>query len=143
MSELIQNEEWRAAHRLDPSAYFPEVYRLLCHVLSSPSIANVQQGFRGHLLSATFQQAEISRLMIHVASYYRVKYDGSWEHATWLHDEYEGVGLLVEDLNKPDATVKLPFRKACNKIIHANRVHFDGTADTKDAFCRAAFNVIV
>jgi hypothetical protein len=83
MTELKQDEEWRVAHRLNPNAYFLEVYRLLCHVLASPSIANVQKGFRGSLFNVALQQAEISRLLIHVASYYRVKYD-------------DGSDLLVE-----------------------------------------------
>jgi hypothetical protein len=94
----------------------------------------------------------------------------SWEHAKWLDEEYEGVGILIEDVGRLDTTVKLAFREACNKIIHARRVHFDGTADTAGAhgalnpivhlygekrripwkatvdlvaFCRAASNVIV
>jgi hypothetical protein len=52
--------------------------------------------------------------------------DGSWEHAPWLHEQYKGVGSLIEDLRNVEAIQQLDFREACNKIIHARHVHFDG-----------------
>ena len=91
-------------------------------------------------------------------------------HGHWLHKSFAGVGILVEDITKTTVTSCLDFRAACNKIIHAKKVHFDGETHvdtgvlhitptvflygvkqkvewkvTLDivAFCRAAGNVIV
>jgi hypothetical protein len=171
MSELEESADSESSHRIDPNAYFLEIYRLLCHVLASAAISEVQRGFRRNLFNTAFQRSEISRLLIHVATYYRVKYDdGSWEHAPWLHEQYEGVGVLVDDVEQPDASRSLAFREACNKVIHAKRVNFDGSPDSEESigalnatvhlygerlgrqwkaqidlveFCRAASNVIV
>ena len=172
MSELLPNSEYDAAHNLGHDAFWLDVYRLLSHCLASQRIAAVEKVPQdSRSLKAGYEKPEISRLLINIASYYRVKYDdGSWAHASWLHEEYEGVGTLIEDLRNADGVQRLNFREACNKIIHAKRVHFDGAvhADTgseylnptiylygskskKDwkatldtvEFCKAAMNVIV
>ena len=168
MSELVPSEDWKGSHRLDPNMYFAEVYRLLSLVLASPAIATHYEKDSGRWFGIGWQEAEISRSLIHVASYYRVKYDdGSWEHAKWLHKDFRGVGELVDSRGRAQP---LEFREACNKVIHALRIHFDGEPDTPEKlgsltpivhfygskgkqewkavlnvveFCRAAANVIV
>lgn len=171
MAELLPSSEYDAAHALGHEAFWLDQYRLLSHVLASKSIAALE-GPRGPRGLKVYEKTEISRLLINIATYYRVKYDdGSWEHAPWLHDEeYKGVGSLIDDLNQPETSRQLDFREACNKIIHAKRVHFDGDLDpmTKSeylnpvvylygyksqqpwkatvdiiTFCKAAANVIV
>jgi hypothetical protein len=47
-------------------------------------------------------------------------------HGEWLDDNYQGVGSLVEDTTAPEKATRLDFREACNKVIHAKKVHFDG-----------------
>ncbi|MEK9136877.1 MAG: hypothetical protein AAB393_07125, partial [Bacteroidota bacterium] len=154
--------------------FFLHVYRLLCCVLASEQIASLEDGSSQRSLS-TFvlaqEQAEISRLLISVASFFRVKSDdGSWMHGFWLHKSFIGVGEVVEDLDNPTAISQLDLREACNKIMHAGTIHFDvETNDRSKAkyltsfvylygkrgkvnwkatldvveFCRAAANVIV
>ena len=171
MAELLPSSEYESAHALGHEAFWLDAYRLLSHFLASRSIASLQEprGSRGLKVN---EKSEISRLLINIATYYRVKYDdGSWEHARWLHtEEYKGVGTLIDDLRDPKTSRQLDFRDACNKIVHAKRVHFDGGTDqsTKSeylnpivylygsksqlewratldiiVFCKAAANVIV
>lgn len=83
---------------------------------------------------------------------------------------FRGLASLVEDILTQESSAPLDFREACNKIIHAKRVHFDiavhektgvdylnpvvylyGSKGEKEwkatlditQFCRAAGNVIV
>lgn len=171
MAELLPSSEYDAAHSLGHEAFWLAQYRLLSHLLASKNIAALEKPYRSRGLKV-YEKTEISRLLINIATYYRVKYDdGSWEHAPWLHDEeYKGVGVLIEDLRQPTKSQQLDFLEACNKIIHAKRVHFDGAVDpqtkseylnpivhlygekTKQpwkatvdiiTFCKAAANVIV
>ncbi|MDR7268664.1 hypothetical protein J2X20_001293 [Pelomonas saccharophila] len=77
-----------------------------------------------------WQTSEISRLLIRVATYFRVKADSDmWDHGHWLHADFQGTGVLCPDMTVPAVTVPLELREACNKIIHATTVHFDGTPD--------------
>jgi len=170
MAEIIPEKDWEATHLVGHESFFLDVYRLLSHCLSSREIAALNDGTTRRGLPSV-DKAEISRLLIHIATYYRVKYDdGSWEHAKWLHDNYYGVGLLVSNLETPTEPESLSFKEACNKIIHAKKVHFDGNIDQKTKaeyinpiihlygdkggkewkatlevveFCKAAFHVIV
>lgn len=174
MAEFIPSEEWKAKHEVGYELFFLHVYRLLCSVLSSKQIASLEDGSSQRSLS-TFvlaqEQAEISRLLISVASFFRIKSDdGSWMHGFWLHKSFIGVGELVEDVANPVAVSQLDLREACNKIMHASTIHFDvetnqrtnakyltplmylygkrGKVNWKATlnvveFCRAASNVIV
>ena len=171
MSELLPSTEYDASHNLGHEAFFLDVYRLLSHLLASKEMAGLAGPRGSRSVSMGQERSEISRLLITIASYYRVKCDdGSWAHAPWLQHEYVGVGLLTWDMRRPETTELLEFREACNKIIHAKRVHFDGglhpetgaeylnptiylygTKGTKDwkatldvvELCKAASNVIV
>ncbi|MDP1638578.1 MAG: hypothetical protein Q8K74_11050 [Candidatus Nitrotoga sp.] len=174
MTEFIPTEEWKATHDIGHEAFFLDVYRLLCYSSASRVIAELEDGSSQRPLSSFVsvnEQSEISRLLLHLAVYYRVKYDdGSWEHGFWLHKNFQGVGSLAEDVLTQETSVALDFREACNKIIHAKRVHFDiavhektgvnylnpivylyGSRGVKEwkatlditQFCKAAGNVIV
>lgn len=126
MAELIPDDEWRASHNVGHEAFFMDTYRLLCHFLASQPIAALEHDSRGRSFGSSYEKQEISKLLINIASYYRVKYDdGSWEHAKWLHDNFNGVGTLVKNIEQPEETEELDFKEACNKIIHAKKVHFD------------------
>ena len=173
MAELIPTEKWQATHGIGHEAFFLDVYRLLSHCLASEAIAAIEDGSSQRPLSAfvtASERAEISRLLVQIAAYFRVKSDdGSWEHGFWLHKNSKGVGELNEDVSQT-TSIPLDFREACNKIIHAQQVHFDGESHpttgvqylnpvvhlygtkgrkkwkaTLDItqFCRAAGNVIV
>lgn len=171
MSELLPSTKYDASHNVGHEAFFLDVYRLLSHLLASKEMAALVASRDSRSVSMGRERPEISRLLINIASYYRVKCDdGSWEHAPSLQHEYAGVGLLTGDIRKPETTELLEFREGCNKIIHASRVHFDGdihpetgaeylnpiiylygTKGAKDwkatldviEFCKAASNVIV
>ncbi len=74
-------------------------------------------------LRLTFELSEVSRRLIAVAVALRSALDASRRTA-----ESRGaagkVGTLVPDVSKPRLKQALPFREACNKIIHADRVDF-------------------
>jgi len=174
MVEIIPEKEYEAKHCIGHESFFWDVYRLLSHCIASKAIAALEDGSSQRPLSTSVtinEKTEISKLLVSIAAYYRVKYDdGSWEHGFWLHEKFMGVGDLIEDTTDAGNVSKLGFREACNKIIHAERVHFDGeihsitkaqyltplihlygekggkewkaTLDVVE-FCRAAGNVIV
>ena len=122
--ELVPTNEHEAQHAPDHSAFWLDVYRLLTHCLASERIAAIPRPGRRGLRS--YDRSEIFRLLINLASCYRVKYDdGSWVHVSYLQGEHEGVGRLHPDETRSEDQ-RLEFRDACNKIIHANRLHFDG-----------------
>jgi len=174
MVELTPGERADSGHAIGHEVFFLDVYRLLTHTMASRSLAALEDGSSRRPLSSFVtanERAEISRLLVSIAAYYRVKYDdGSWEHGFWLHERFAGVGELVVDRDNPTRVAPLDFREACNKIIHATKVNFDsevdaptnatfmtglihlyGTKARKEwkavlniiEFCRAASNVIV
>jgi|WetSurMetagenome_2_1015567.scaffolds.fasta_scaffold293562_2 hypothetical protein len=133
MPEFIPSEEWKAKYAVGHELFFLHVYRLLCCVLASKQIVSLEDGSSQRPLN-TFvlaqEQAEISRLLISVASFFRIKSDdGSWMHGFWLHKGFIGVGDLVEDMANPAAVSQLDLREACNKIMHAGTIHFDVEVD--------------
>lgn len=125
MAEEIPDEEWQSSHDLGFDIFFLDTYRLLCQFLASKPLSSLKEEKIGRGLGRGYERQEISSLLIKIATFYRVKYDdGSWEHAEWLHDEYNGVGELIKDVTLPESC-ELSFKEACNKIIHATKVHFD------------------
>lgn len=143
MTELVPPEKHEATHHIDPSEYTAEVYRLLACVLASPAIAANHDGSpTSRWFGLGWQKAEISRLLVHVATYFRVKADSDmWGHASWMHTDFQVTGVLYPDTTVPAVTVPLELREACNKIIHATAIHFDGTPDIGDK--RGALNPLV
>jgi hypothetical protein len=127
MAEIVPDKNWEATHGVGHEAFFLDVYRLLSHCVASREIAALASPSSRRGLPIGPEKAEISRLLINIASYYRIKGDdGSWMHGEWLDDNYQGVGSLVEDTTAPEKATRLDFREACNKVIHAKKVHFDG-----------------
>jgi hypothetical protein len=133
MTEFIPQEDWKAKHNIGHEAFFLDVYRLVSHFLASRPIASVDENSARRALDRFVignEKPEISRLLVNVAAYYRVKYDdGSWEHAAWLHDDAGLIGAVINVASHPACEQPLTFREACNKIIHAKKVHFDTSVD--------------
>ena len=125
MAEEILKEDWKANHDIGHETLSLYSYQLLCYFLASQPLSSIaEKAVRGNY-GSYHERQEISKLLIAIATYYRVKYDdGSWEHAEWLHDKYEGVGTLIKDVTFSEKE-SLKFRDACNKIIHATKVNFD------------------
>lgn len=126
MIEKAPENLYSPSHAIGPESFWRESYRLLCHVLASREIAGRQTQSSPRDLIMVSETEEVSKLLVHVATYYRIKYDDeSWEHGEWLHQNFSGVGSLAEDVSVPEKSTSLSLRDACNKIIHANRVLFD------------------
>ncbi|MDP9193253.1 MAG: hypothetical protein M3P06_16265 [Acidobacteriota bacterium] len=129
MAESVPDHPYEATHRIGHEGFFLDVYRLLSHVLASAELAALEDGSSQRPLAAfvtAHEKPEISRLLVSIAASYRIKFDdGSWEHGFWLHRDASTVGTLVENVDAPENEKALTFREACNKIIHAQRVHFD------------------
>lgn len=132
MAEIVPDDNWKATHAIGHEAFFLDVYRLLSHSVASRELSALEGPSSQRGLPTAPEKSEISRLLINIASYYRVKYDdGAWAHAEWLDENYVDVGSLSEDLSVTAKPLRLNFREACNKIIHAKKVHFDGGINEK------------
>ena len=125
MAEKIPDKSWEASHALGHDSLFSDARNLLRHFMASKPISSLIKNNRKPRFGSSYESEEISRLLINIAAYYRVKFDdGSWEHAKWLHDECSGVGRLIEDISS-GVEDSLEFKESCNKIIHAQKLHFD------------------
>lgn len=126
MTEKIPDKSWQATHNLGHESLFSAARDLLRHFMASKPISSLIKNEGKSRFTSSFEPEEISKLLINIAAYYRVKFDdGSWEHAEWLHDnEYSGVGILIEDV-ATGVEISLEFKESCNKIIHAQKIHFD------------------
>lgn len=169
MSEIIPSNRLLSTHNPGHESFFLDSYRLLCHFLASPHIAQIENELGGRKFRGFYEKQEISRLLINIASRFRVKSDdGEWCDSVVASSQIPNVGELRKDVSGAEDLVPLELREACNKIIHAKKVHFDcdsnGNSDglnpilylygNKGAkewkatlnivkFCTAALNVVV
>lgn len=126
MAEKIPDKSWEASHALGHDSLFSDARNLLRHFMASKPISSLIENNKEPRFDSSYESEEISRLLINIAAYCRVKFDdGSWEHAKWLHGgDYSGVGRLIEDISS-GVEDSLEFKESCNKIIHAQKFHFD------------------
>lgn len=87
MAEIVPDDNWKATHAIGHEAFFLDVYRLLSHSVASRELSALKGPSSQRGLPTAPEKSEISRLLINIASYYRVKYDdGAWAHAEWLDE---------------------------------------------------------
>ena len=72
-------------------------------------------------LAELIEMRHIPRRLISIAISYRMGVDDG----RWWNSEDRSVGLLTDDINNPDTTTEVKLRLACNKIIHAKKLHYD------------------
>lgn len=119
-----------SGHQIDVGSFLRDVVNLMAYVWTGPSVSHIWRKERGPReadeqlarfadLVAVHLMAQIPRTLISIASTVRIKMDdGSW----LVNDEI--VGWVSEgDKIDPQKGERLNVRDACNKIIHATRVH--------------------
>lgn len=126
MTEKIPEKSRQASHSLGYESLFSDARDLLRHFMASKPISYLVKINKEPRFNSSYEPEEISRLLINIATYYRIRFnDGSWVHVQWLHDDdCNGVGKLIEELST-GVEVDLKFKESCNKIIHAKKFHFD------------------
>jgi hypothetical protein len=106
-----------------------ELFRLLTVYAASRSIAEAvpDENHPFSQLRSYFEQTEASRLMISIAATVRSTLDSAIDTETLGKLLSPPVGTLIQDTDKPTQTKPLSLRECCNKILHADLIHFDLT----------------
>ena len=117
---------WNEGLSISPEIISLDLYRLLCIFHASRSI-NSTESISIPLLCKNFQEAEVGRLLISIASAIRNACDQKPSRAEYWKESLNSdkVGDLIPNLKSPDETGPLSFREACNKIIHCDTLNFD------------------
>ncbi|MEQ5816794.1 hypothetical protein J3362_14855 [Marinobacter sp. NFXS11] len=135
MSELKPEEENGRPHLIDPAGLFDDIYTLMAIYLSSRQFIEMDiednedagppfSGIRyWHELALGMELEKVPKLLISIAATLRIKNDDGG----WHSNNRRPVGRLSPDLRgtSPTDDIPLTLREACNKIIHATRVHYD------------------
>src|SRR5437867_3748953 len=98
-----------------------DLYRLLCVFAASRRVAHLSRKYSRLEDLIPFEGTEASQLLISLAVILRNNIDSgvvSWSQRL----AKDVVGTLRPDVSKPRKVIPLPFREACNKIIHADIV---------------------
>ncbi|WP_175834988.1 hypothetical protein [Burkholderia anthina] len=131
MAEFFSPQEGsRGAHLPNIQATYIDLHRLLAIFLASKEFADrieVAQGHNAELRDPLFilqacEADEISRILLSLAVTARAVDDA---HNQVLELVAGMCGTLIRDTDRPDETIPLELREACNKIIHADRWNFD------------------
>src|SRR5215471_6512034 len=127
MAELPTPEYLKQGHHLDPGPFALDLYRLLCMVLADQRVADFrsEHGWISTLRDA-YLGSEVVRILISTSVALRIWFDQVDPKV------FEGLNTNCGTLWKEwKAKAKgkgevLTLREACNKIIHATKVHYDG-----------------
>lgn len=131
MAEFIPPQEpGPGAHLPNVEATYIDLHRLLSIFLASRAFADLIEAPAGHaqeLHDPLFtlqacEEDEIARILLGLAITARVVDDA---HARVLDLVALPCGRLFPDVHRPERSVDLELREACNKIIHAQRRNFD------------------
>ncbi|WP_321959290.1 hypothetical protein [Burkholderia cenocepacia] len=131
MAEFIPPQvAGRGAHLPNIQATYIDLHRLLAIFLASKEFADRIEAAEGHnaeLHDPLFrlqecEADEISRILLSLAVTARAVDDA---HNGVLELVAGVCGTLIPDVDRPDETIALELREACNKIIHADYWHFD------------------
>jgi hypothetical protein len=128
-----QEEQFGSAHRPNTEAALLELSRLLAIFLASKSFAALRKAHPEYpdVLDplADAQDDEITRILLTLAIIARVIDDREEGALDFIANEWSGE-LEEKVPTKAHILIKhLGIRDACNKIIHANKVHFDLDTD--------------
>ena len=111
-----------------------EIYRLISILVARPALAEFEGNesdkrkleFLRHL-----ERPEVSRIVVSLAAIVRSSLDAHSIGGGFYIRKLEGealerqVGTLSPDKSNPHFEEPLRFRKACNKVLHADRVDFE------------------
>ena len=124
MAEMIPKFPFKAHYVMDGNGVILELYRLLAIFHSSKELVSFKTSNHEepieYLLS--FQESEVTRILIHSASIARIVDD---QHGSVLKDYGGECGTWIKNIEMSENVEPLPLREACNKIIHAKKIHLD------------------
>ena len=125
MAETEHEEPRRDGYFFDIATFRLDLYRLLAVFFASADFARL----RGCLdtermagLRDTFEEYEVMRLFVSIASTVRIVQD---REVKYFERVKTNCGRLTPNTNKPRQSKALSLREACNKIVHANKFNFD------------------
>jgi len=126
MSEKFISERFQEGHLPNVELLILELHRLLAIFFSSPKFAELRTDLAGDTISILqqFEEEEITRILINSAITARIIDDR--EEGRFNFNDTK-CGELIEDLSLSNKSKPLNIREACNKIIHAKKIHFDTT----------------
>ena len=130
MVEIPTPHYLKPGHRFDSGPIILDLYRLLSLVLAEKQVSVlIKAEFDGFAwLRERYLESEIVRILISAATSIRISFDQT--DPLMFENLTTNCGTL--HWPKQDKTEVLDLREACNKIIHATRINFDGRLDPMD-----------
>ena len=124
MTELIIKPPFRSNYLIDGRTMTLELYRLLSIFYASEKYATINTTLHDDsvALLLDFQESEITRILTSTAISARIIDD---RDDKYLNDHNTSCGELISNIENPNSAIPLSLREACNKIIHATKIHYD------------------
>jgi hypothetical protein len=125
MAEEHLPDHYRPGHTIEPGPFLLDLYRLLCMVLADKQLAilSVKSPLSVGRLQGEYADTEIPRALISTAVILRIVFDQN-DRRRFRDFLSKKCGTLYPEHPKKTRE-DLRLREACNKIIHATRVHRD------------------
>ena len=126
--EIEHEEPRREGFFFDVQTFRLDLYRLLCCFYSSADFAKKRGRLDGEelgVLGGQFEEFEVMRLLVNVASTVRVVSD---REKSFFRQLKLKCGVLLPNAAKPAQQQPLSLREACNKILHTSKFNFDARA---------------
>lgn len=124
MSEHIPNEFTRSGHFPNTGVLVLDLHRLLTMFLSSKKLAEMRTEEAHDPIGwlQQFEEDELHRILLSTAVAARTIDDRDNQ---FLDKCETTCGELIPDTSHPENIEQLNLREACNKIIHAKKIHGD------------------
>lgn len=126
MTESIPPEHYREGHLPNTEVIVLDLHRLVTTFFSSQQLAELRTENAHDPIGwlQQYEEDEITRILLSTAITARIIDD---RDGHYLDRVDTTCGELIEDLSTPDKNIPLNLREACNKIIHAKKIHSDIT----------------
>jgi hypothetical protein len=113
----------REGHHLDPGPYALDLYRLLNIVLAAKRIAELSIDSPSiSFLQDRYLESEVIRILIAASTAIRFWFD---QHGKATRGLKTNCGTVWPQWKPGAKREVLTLREACNKIIHADKIHYD------------------
>jgi hypothetical protein len=124
MVEDVPEEYVKSGHRFDTGPFLLDLYRLFGIVLGDQQLAKMETGSSTiQMLRGEYVYSELIRILTSTAVALRILFDQHTQEFTTVSQR--PCGELFSDWPKTQKPEALTLREACNKIIHATKVHYD------------------
>jgi hypothetical protein len=122
--EVPEYDLMKPGHRFDTDPLLLDLYRLLTMVLGDKHLAEMEEeSFTIQTLRGQYVYSELIRILTSTSIALRILFD---QHEELLGEvSKRPCGRLFSDWPKREPEEDLTLREACNKIIHAKKVHYN------------------